>query len=44
MKLHYVIIKVGRLYDSIHNAKKVSDKNRYESLIKKNLILETSKI
>lgn len=33
--VHYVIIKVERLYDSIHNAEKVSDKNRYEFLIKK---------
>lgn len=40
--MHYVIIKVERLYDSIHNAEKVSDKNRYE-FTQKNLILETSK-
>ena len=42
--VHYVIIKVEILYDRIHNAEKVSDKNQYEILITKNLILETSKI
>ena len=42
--VHYVIIKVERLYECIHNAEKVSDKNWYEFLIKKNLVLETSKI
>ena len=42
--VHYVIIKVERLYDHIHNAEKVSDENQYEILITKNLLLETSKI